>query len=82
MYGPPPILSKTNLRNLFRVFLSSLCSPKVCKSVLQLNHHFSRMVRQLDSTLLSLTEILRVPKGYLGCFDSKSHHDHHYVRVP
>ena len=39
------------------------------------------MVRQPDSTLLSLTEILRVPKGYLGCFDSKSHRDRHYVRV-
>ena len=79
VYGPPPVLTKTNLREFFGVFLSSLCSPNVFKSVLQLSHHFSTMVRQLDSTLLSLTEILRVPKGYLGCFDSRSHHDCHYV---
>ena len=81
MYGPPQVLSKTNLRKFLGFFLSSLCIPKVFKSILQLIHHFDRMVRQLDSTLLSLTQILRVPKGYLGCFDSNSHRDRHYVSV-
>ena len=66
-------------KGVLGVFLSFLCSPKVCKSFLQLSHHFARMVRQPDSTLLSLTEILGVPKGYLGCFGSKSHRDRHYV---
>ena len=65
MYGPPPVLTKTNLREFFVVFSEFLCSPKVFKSVLQLSHHFDRMVRQPVSTLLSLTKILRVPEGYL-----------------
>ena len=78
VYGPPPVLTKTNLREFLFWGFSEFYVPKVWKSVLQLSHHFVGMVRQPNSTLLSLTELLRVPKRYLGCFDSKSHHDHHY----
>ena len=64
MDGPPPVLTKNNIREFFVVFLSSLCSPKVFKSVLQLSRHFARMVRQPDSTIISSTEILRVPRMF------------------
>ena len=66
-------------KRVYSKLFYGLPACEVWKSVLQLSHHFSRMVKQPDSTLLIFTEILRVPKGYLGCFDSKSHYDRHYV---
>ena len=42
-------------------------------------------MKEIVSTLqtipkfLILTDILRDPKGYQGCFDSRSHHDRNYV---
>ena len=45
LYGPPPILSKTNLREFLWFFLSFMCSLG-CKSVIDLIHHFAKMVKQ------------------------------------
>ena len=61
LYGPPPMTNRNQSKDVFvRFFVDFFICNLVCKSFLNLIHHFAKVVKQKEFTL----------NDFIGCLSS------------